>query len=166
MKRPTFSSIPWVVPLPRIPVTTRIIPFFVGNPNLNLHLWRLHPGRGNNEKYTQNSPSQGVALRENMKVCILDSWNSICLLNRVTPVSLYIFLVWSHRIHLGNLWNKSLPWMFRPFWGSDSLSKLTTFWGDLGVAMNCLRRSMYEVSKNMFSWKFPLMVLPTSTTLP
>ena len=28
----------WVVPLPRIPVTTRIIIFLVGNPNLNLHL--------------------------------------------------------------------------------------------------------------------------------
>ena len=28
----------WVVPLPRMPVTTRTIPFFVGNPELNLHL--------------------------------------------------------------------------------------------------------------------------------
>ncbi len=28
----------WVVPLPRIPVTTRIIVFLVGDPNLNLHL--------------------------------------------------------------------------------------------------------------------------------
>ena len=28
----------WVVPLPRIPVTTRIIPCLVGNPELNLHL--------------------------------------------------------------------------------------------------------------------------------
>ena len=30
--------IPWVVPPPRMPVTTRIIPYLVGNPNLNLHL--------------------------------------------------------------------------------------------------------------------------------
>ena len=30
--------------------------------------------------------------------------------------------------------------MFRPFWRSDSLTELTTFWGDLGglVVINCL----------------------------
>ncbi len=34
-----WISIPtWVIPLPRMPVTTRNIPFLVGNPNLNLHL--------------------------------------------------------------------------------------------------------------------------------
>ena len=31
-------DIPWVVPPPRMPVTTRIITFLVGDPNLNLHL--------------------------------------------------------------------------------------------------------------------------------
>ena len=37
----------WVVPPPRMPVTSRIITFLgSGIPNLNLHLPRLHPGRG------------------------------------------------------------------------------------------------------------------------
>ena len=35
---PNEGNIPWVVPLPRIPVTTRIILFLVGDLNLNLHL--------------------------------------------------------------------------------------------------------------------------------
>ena len=41
-------AIPWVVPPPRIPVTTRIITYIfrLGDPDLNLHLPRLHPGRG------------------------------------------------------------------------------------------------------------------------
>ena len=42
--------IPWVWPLPRIPVTTRIITFVVGNPELNLY---LPLGRG----HTQRIPS-------------------------------------------------------------------------------------------------------------
>ena len=35
-------------PLPRMPVTTRIIVFLLGDPNQNPHLPRLHPGRGDN----------------------------------------------------------------------------------------------------------------------
>ena len=34
-----------------MPVTTRIILFLVGDPNLNLYLQRLHPGRGDNPMY-------------------------------------------------------------------------------------------------------------------
>ena len=47
------QNTPWVVPLPRMPVTTRIITFLVGNPNLNLHL-PLLLGRGT----TQNIPDR------------------------------------------------------------------------------------------------------------
>ena len=50
-RRPIFTGyvsfgagIPWVVPLPRIPVTTRIITFLVEDPKLNLHLPRLLGG--------------------------------------------------------------------------------------------------------------------------
>ena len=42
--RTQISSILWVVPLPRIPVTTRIDIFLVGDPNLNLHFPQLLGG--------------------------------------------------------------------------------------------------------------------------
>ena len=35
-----------ILPPHRMPVTTKIITFLIGNPNLNLHLPRLHPVRG------------------------------------------------------------------------------------------------------------------------
>ena len=41
---PFFRVIPWVVPPPRMPVTTRIITFLVGDPELNLHLPQLLGG--------------------------------------------------------------------------------------------------------------------------
>ena len=44
------TVITWVVPLPRMPVTTRIVSCLVGNPNLNLHL-PLLLGRGTTQGY-------------------------------------------------------------------------------------------------------------------
>ena len=49
----TVSSIHWIAPLPRMPVNTRILIFFrIGDPELNLHLPRWHPGRGDNLIHT------------------------------------------------------------------------------------------------------------------
>ena len=48
------EGIHWVWPLPRIPVTTRIITFLVGNPDLNLYL-PLLLGRGKTPKVIQSS---------------------------------------------------------------------------------------------------------------
>ena len=44
--------------------------------------------------------------------------------------------------NLGNLWNKSLTWMIRPFWGSDSLTCHYLLGWLLGrlVAINCLEK--------------------------
>ena len=52
--KPDTQNIPWVVPLPRMPVTTRIITFLVGNPNLNLHL-PLLLGRGTTQNIADRS---------------------------------------------------------------------------------------------------------------
>ena len=45
-------GIPWVVPLPRMPVTTRIITFLVGNPYKPS--FATVTGRGDNPRYTQH----------------------------------------------------------------------------------------------------------------
>ena len=48
--KPNETMKRWVVPLPRMPVTSRIVIFLVGNPELNLRL-PLLLGGGNNPRY-------------------------------------------------------------------------------------------------------------------
>ena len=57
------DSIPWVWPPPRMPVSQDDITFPVGDSNLNLHLPRLHPGRGPHPKYTMLSQNGMAGVR-------------------------------------------------------------------------------------------------------
>ena len=51
LRIPHLQAISWVVPLPRMPVTSRIIMFLVGDPNLQTFICHWHPGRGDNPSY-------------------------------------------------------------------------------------------------------------------
>ena len=68
---------------------------------------------------------------------------------------------------LDNLWNKSLTWQFRPFWGPDSL----TFHYLLGrpfparkVAINCLDKSpSIWATKMVATWIAPGLMIVSKT---
>ena len=70
---------------------------------------------------------------------------------------------------LGNLWNKSLTWQFRPFWGQDSL----TFHYLLGwpfparkVAIDCLDKSpSIWATKMVATWIAPGLMIVSKTLI-
>ena len=56
---PLTASLPWVVPPPRMPVTTRIITFLVGDPYKPS--FATVTGRGDNPKFTPENNVMFVA---------------------------------------------------------------------------------------------------------
>ncbi len=60
-------------------------------------------------------------------------------------------------IGLGNLWNKSLTWLFRPFWGSDSLTFHHHHLGwpfPAGKGRYKLTQTGGTISPNGFFWRY------------
>ncbi len=60
-------GIPWVVPPPRMPVTTRIITFVVGNPYKPS--FATVTGRGDNPRYTMNMGTTSCTISLTQRRC-------------------------------------------------------------------------------------------------
>ena len=158
----SITSITWVVPPPRMPVTTRIITFLVGDPYKPS--FATVTGRGDNPKYNSQNREIEISVRVSLSVLFHDAWGWSCCLRIIDPpLGFTYILIGSYRDRIGMEACVNNPWKAIP--GIIQNHQLRT-WNHQHLPNQLVLLTFFSITKNpaFESWLIVWMISSINIT--